>query len=509
MQLRMRKNRLSIIKLFFTLLTFFIFSFSALSQDRKLDSLRSTIPTIKEDTNKVKAINDLAWGLFNSKTDTAIILGKQALRLAESLNWKFGMGGCNARLGTFYMTKNVFDSSLIYYQAALKIRESINDKVGMGNCVTNMAAMFYKKGDFAKAIECNFKGLKIDEERGYQVGVETKLGNIGILYMQLEQPKKALEYNIKALKKALELGDSLLIAKDYVNIGVVHLNLKERDKALDYYNKALRIYSSSGNKSAEGTILGNMGVIFYDESEPCIKQKDKPCIREMSNKALAYFFKALKICESIGDEDGAARNTGNIGATYLRLEEYAKAEPYLKRALGIDIKNGNVGGQKYRYEFLNKLYSETGRYELALQMYKKYISIRDSLFNDENTKRTLETQLQYEFGKKELASKAEQEKRNVLGEEEKQRQKMLIIAISCGLGLVLIIAVVIFRSLMQNRKKNKLITEQKLMAERQKELVEEKQREILDSIHYAQKIQRALITPEKYIENRLNRLQKS
>ena len=39
-----------------------------------------------------------------------------------------------------------------------------------------------------------------------------------------------------------------------------------------------------------------------------------------------------------------------------------------------------------------------------------------------------------------------------------------------------------------------------------KELVEEKQKEILDSIRYAKRIQTALITSEKYIERNINRL---
>jgi len=40
----------------------------------------------------------------------------------------------------------------------------------------------------------------------------------------------------------------------------------------------------------------------------------------------------------------------------------------------------------------------------------------------------------------------------------------------------------------------------------QKELIEEKQKEMLDSIRYAKRIQDALITPEKYIEKSLNKL---
>jgi hypothetical protein len=44
------------------------------------------------------------------------------------------------------------------------------------------------------------------------------------------------------------------------------------------------------------------------------------------------------------------------------------------------------------------------------------------------------------------------------------------------------------------------------LIELQKDIVEEKQKEILDSIHYAKRIQKALITSEKYIEKELSRL---
>jgi len=37
----------------------------------------------------------------------------------------------------------------------------------------------------------------------------------------------------------------------------------------------------------------------------------------------------------------------------------------------------------------------------------------------------------------------------------------------------------------------------------------EKNTEVMDSIHYARRIQKALITSEKYITNRLNKLMKN
>ena len=158
------------------------------------------------------------------------------------------------------------------------------------------------------------------------------------------------------------------------------------------------------------------------------------------------------------------------------------------------------------YNNLSALDSATGNYKSALNNYKYYILYRDSLINEENTKKTVQQTMQYEFDKKESETKAEQDKRDVIANEEKQKQKIVIASVSLGLVLVLILAIVILRSLRQNQKKNKIITEQKEIVEKQKELVEEKQKEILDSIRYAKRIQTALITSEKYISKSLNRL---
>lgn len=70
----------------------------------------------------------------------------------------------------------------------------------------------------------------------------------------------------------------------------------------------------------------------------------------------------------------------------------------------------------------------------------------------------------------------------------------MIIWSVCGiLLLVLSFAVFAYRNFLQKKKANIEITIQK-------EIIETKQKEILDSIHYAKRIQSALITSEKYID---------
>jgi hypothetical protein len=58
------------------------------------------------------------------------------------------------------------------------------------------------------------------------------------------------------------------------------------------------------------------------------------------------------------------------------------------------------------------------------------------------------------------------------------------------------------------QKQKVIIEEQKKVVEEQKHLVEEKQLEILDSIHYAKRIQNAHLPSEKYFVRSLGRLRR-
>ncbi len=111
----------------------------------------------------------------------------------------------------------------------------------------------------------------------------------------------------------------------------------------------------------------------------------------------------------------------------------------------------------------------------------------------------------YDFEKKEAVANAEHKKelenQNALAEEKSRKQKVIIAFVVCGLLLVIVFAAFIFRSLRLTRR-------QKTIIEEQKNMVEEKQKEILDSIHYAKRIQYSLLPTDKYIERNLNRLKK-
>ena len=105
------------------------------------------------------------------------------------------------------------------------------------------------------------------------------------------------------------------------------------------------------------------------------------------------------------------------------------------------------------------------------------------------------------FDKKESLVKAEQEKKDALASQEKHKQSIILFSVVVGLSVVVIFSFFLYRRF-------KLTQKQKHIIEQQKHLVEEKQKEILDSIHYAKRIQSSLMPTEKYIAKSLSRVRK-
>jgi hypothetical protein len=120
---------------------------------------------------------------------------------------------------------------------------------------------------------------------------------------------------------------------------------------------------------------------------------------------------------------------------------------------------------------------------------------------------------QFEVEKKEaelkIKSEAEQEKLKAIASEEKKRQQVIIYTVGGVLVLVAIFSLFLYKRFRITQKQKAIIEEQKVMVDKAYEILHEKNKEVMDSIYYARRIQRALITSEKSISSQLTRLMKN
>jgi len=371
---------------------------------------------------------------------------------------------------------NQYEEAIEKTNDALSLSQKVNFGSGRSEAYSELGNIYDILGDHARSLENHFKALKIDEERGDKRGMAIRMGNIANVYDTQKNFPKALEFYFNALKLNLEIGNKKGIARDYSNIAGAYHTQHELDSALIYSLKALHISEQLGNQGTIALRLGNIGIIYADKKE--------------FGKALDYYLKALAIKRTNGKKSSIAITLGNIGNLYAAQKKFTEAETYFKEALELSESIGYNEAIMNWSLSLAELNFEKGDHKNAYLFHKKYSAARDSLLNQESSKQVAEMNAKYETEKKnkELIQK---------DAESKQRTTERNAFIG-GFALMIVLAFFIFRSYRQKQKANQIISHQK-------KIVDEKQKEILDSIHYAQRIQKSLLPTEKYLERNLNR----
>jgi tetratricopeptide (TPR) repeat protein len=436
---------------------------------------------------KGRTISNIA-GIYSmqSKFEEALSYYLKSLKISEEAGDKQTVGRTFSNIAKIYYSTSDYPKALDYYLKGLIISEGAGDKINVGRALGSIANVYFNQSDYPKALEYYFKGLKISEELGDKSQLGYAFSNIAGVFRDQADFPKALEYYFKSLKISEEVGNKILVGSILGNIAIVYYNKGDYPKALEYYFKSLRISEEVGGKLQMGIALCNIGIV-YD------KQANYP-------KALEYYFKGLKISEEISDNLQIGRTLGAIGISYLNAGKYKEAELYLKKALVISQSIGAGILEKEHQQTLTTLYEKTNRPALALQHYKKFIALRDSIYSLENSKKLMRSEMDRDYEKKTQELKFEQDKKDIQANEEKEKQKIITYSVSAGLVLVLILVFFVFRGYRQKQKDNLIITQQK-------HEVEESKKEIIDSIHYAKRIQSALMPSVKQIEKNLNRLQ--
>lgn len=164
-----------------------------------------------------------------------------------------------------------------------------------------------------------------------------------------------------------------------------------------------------------------------------------------------------------------------------------------------------------------------GNYKVALQNYKLYIQQRDSFNNESARKADIKHKLQFEYAKKaatdSMALAKETEVKNVELKKQKAELKVkriLQYALYGGLLLVIIFAAYMYNRFKVSHRQKLIIQEKEKETQKQhgiisiqKAIVEQKQKEILDSILYAKRIQQTLMTNENYVHKKLEELKRN
>jgi tetratricopeptide (TPR) repeat protein len=477
-------------------LLFVIWAVSSRSQSNK-DSLLAVLKSSKEDTNKVKTLNYLSDHLLGTGDFKMVpVHAQNAIALSDKLNFRKGLVDAYKNLGIHAEYTGDYPRSLEFSSKMLAVSKELNDGSGISQAYNNMAVIFEYMGKFPEALKHHLESLKLKEALGDKEGIAISYVNIASLYGQQENYDEAEKYFSKALKIYDETKATHGAGFAHSGLGSVYQSKGDHGKALTHHLKSYEAWKATGDQQALAFALNNIGMCYVYMGEYKISM-------EKLNEALA-------LNKASGDRRNTALTILSMAGNKIYQKKFTEAKPFLDSSLAVAAEIGDVETIREVYRQSAKADSGLGNFVGAFENYKNFILYRDSVMNEANTKKTVQAQMQYDFDKKEAEAKSAQLAQSAVAAEKLHKQKIISWSVLGGGILVFILLIVAWLGFRNSKKANAEISNQKKIIEEQKKDVENafeklavRNKEVLDSIRYAKRIQHALITSERNIEKLL------
>ncbi len=401
-----------------------LFCTPVFSQNSTIDSLFAELKKPVADTTKISLLNDIAMQYENDPAKMMEYV-KKALLLSQHKNLKqqqadawFNIGNANIMLSHYTQAlKSYTNAQALFEQLLKKVSKSkINDiKDRLAITYGSIGVVCSEQNNYAKALEYYFKALKLHEETKEEEYMAHTYNNIGIVYKEQKEYGKALEYYNKALWLQKKLDDQTS-AITITNIGAIYLLRNEHDKALESFNEAEKILKTFADKRALGELHNNYGNYYVKISD-----------YEQAKKS---YLLALSIFEKMGEKYGASASLGYLGAVYASHGNDNEAVKYLQKSSALAEEIGVLEQLKESEKKLSEIYEKTGNTAEALKHYKRYSAAKEKINSAESIKSIVREEMNYEFERKEALLKIENEKRQLMFDEQAKRHRLQIVFIS-------------------------------------------------------------------------------
>ncbi len=504
--------------LFFSLITL-----QNYSQDDEYKTLLNKLNSSKNDTTKCNLLISVSEYLYNLNPDTVIPICEQVIKIIDQNiskannkeRYSFLKSKASAlnNIGIIYGDKGDLNKAISYYIESLKTHQENQNKIGISEAYNNLGIIYDNLGDTPNALMYFLNALQIQEELNLKSEIALTLNNIGFIFSNQNEPVRALEYYNRSLKLRKEVNDIDWIPQSLNNIASIYEKFgdpnckstrdicinKGQILALSYYKECLSLQKENNDKKGMAYSLNNIASVYRKYGDPNYKGSIQERIKSGEKIAMDFLTQSLKIHEEIKNTIGVAYVSNNIAQVLINQGDISHALMFSTKSMKIAKELGYPEVVYRNAMTLKRIYKLQNNYLEAYKMFELEIQMRDSINNLSNQKALITQNTKYEYEKKAAADsiKVAEEKKVTNAQLKEERTQRF--ALYGGIFLVGLFGVFMFNRFKVTKKQNDLIQIQKAELQHQKELVEEHQKETLDSIHYAKRIQTALIANSDFI----------
>lgn len=400
----------------------------------------------------------------------------QAIKLSKQYNNVKVLLRSQNIAGAIAYLKGDFKSAEWFYSEKIKTAKQINDTTGEMITYYNLGLIYSQTGKYLKSAEVNFIAVRYFERIRDTLNLIFPLQSIGITYSKLDDSPSA----IKFLYKAMDLSKRI---KEYYQLAGIYLDISEeysknfslrKDSVEKYLNMALDLTIQQDDAFHRAVALNSKSDYF-------IKCGDYV-------KALDYGNQAYQLNLQTDNQIGVSDNLRNLATVHLLLKNYDTCLVYAKKGYSSALKLNQIESLLENSLTISKIYQRKNMFDSALKYHQNYFTYYSTVEKTSQLRGMAKKELLFEKENQDILRAKEKLIAQTKLEKQKQINSIVIVA-SILLSILLVISYINYR---QKQKASIEIL-------KQKKLLEEKQKEIIESITYAKRLQEAILPPTEFI----------
>ena len=294
----------------------------------------------------------------------------QSERMArESLQWfaktedKGSITMAYYTLGFSLFAQSRFDEAILYFKKGQELAHRSGNGLEEVTFLSQVGAAYRERGDYEMAFDNLRQCVQLSESLNSPKLAKAQFLTLAGLFMQIEDYGSAQKYFQLAFSPGKpEQADpwNLLVYTELLT------RQHKYDSALYYYDRA---DSAHLGPAMIRTFLVSKGEYYL--------------FRKDYTTALPYFIKSLSYQRQLNDCNQVMRCLQDLSRTYERLDQQANAFLCAREVLAIAKETNARQMIRDGSQMLSTLYEKEGRMDSAYFYYRRYITIKDSVLNDQ------------------------------------------------------------------------------------------------------------------------------
>lgn len=443
---------------------------------QNIDSLKLIAKNSSSNTEKAEIYNKISNLYLDIDLNKARTYVDSALELGEKLKNHSVLSNAYVNYANAFYYEGNLDSTLVYFKKSYNEITKTSNNNEIAASLNRLGLVYEAKSNYSEATKYYFQALQIYEETHYKPGLANIYNNLGIVNDAMGNKEKSIANHSVALELFLEINDLDGQANVYNNLATIYAANNELEKAISYLKTSIQISRNINNIPATATAYYNTST-FYEE----IDKSDSA--RFSLDSALVYY-------SFTNNMHGIANVYAKEASFAAKQKKFYEAIKLLHESLKLREKVGNLISTAETLKQLSDTYLAVGNYEKALETYKSFTLLEDSIFNIKSKNEISEINIKYESEKKDKAIGLLKKESEI-----KQFQTRFLFFLTVALAVISLLLLYLFST------KSKF-------AKTQKELI--KQREVLSNLEIEkQQTEKQTLENEIKVQQRINELQKN